>query len=62
MLTQPSNKIKKGTDIPIEIRDEKEILNFAGKKIFKGKTNGFYPGFDVVPNKLITKAIPINVN
>jgi len=62
VLTQPSSRVKRGEDIPIEIRDEKELLNFAGRKIFKGKVKGFYPGFDVVPAELVTGgAIPIKV-
>ena len=62
VLTQPSNKVKRGADIPIEIRKAKEILTYSGRKIVSGSVDGFYPGFDVVPNRLITKAIPINVN
>jgi len=61
-LTQPSNKIKEGKDIPIEIRDPKELLTFAGKKIVPKGVKGFYPAFDIVPRKLISKAIAINVN
>jgi len=61
VLTQPSNKIKKGDDIPIEIRKAGELLNFSGKRIVPGRVDGFYPGFDVVPHKLITKAIAIDV-
>jgi len=61
VLTQPSNKIKKGSDIPIEIRKAKEILTYLGKKFVDGPVSGFYPGFDVVPHQLITKAIAINV-
>jgi len=62
VLTQPSDKVKKGGDIPIEIRDAKELLNFNKKKIVSGKVDGFYPGFDVVPHKYITKSIAINVH
>jgi len=61
VLTQPSNKIKKGSEIPIEIRKAKEILTFLGKKFVRGSVDGFYPGFDVIPHELITKAIAINV-
>ena len=61
VLTQPSNKIKRGEDIPIEIRKAKELLTYLGKKIVRGPVDGFYPGFDVIPHQLITKAIAINV-
>lgn len=62
VLLQPSNKIKQGQDIPIEVRDENELLKFNGRKVFRGDVRGFYPGFDVVPNKYVTEAIAINVN
>jgi methylthioribose-1-phosphate isomerase len=59
VLTQPSNTIPKGADIPIELRDPKELLSFEGKKIHAGTVKGFYPGFDVVPHELITETIAI---
>ena len=59
-LTQPSKAVASGKNMPIEIRDEDEYLFFNGKRIFSPKVRGFYPGFDVVPHQLITKAIPIN--
>ncbi|OGX06934.1 MAG: hypothetical protein A2Z88_03960 [Omnitrophica WOR_2 bacterium GWA2_47_8] len=62
VLTQPSNKIKSGEDIPIEVRDPQELLNFSGKRIVAGEVKGFYPGFDVVPSDLITESIAIDVN
>jgi methylthioribose-1-phosphate isomerase len=46
--------------MPIETRDADELLIFRGKKVFGPKVKGFYPGFDVVPHQLITKAIAIN--
>jgi methylthioribose-1-phosphate isomerase len=60
-LTQPSNKIKKGKDIPIEIREPAELLKFRGKKIVPGRVKGFYPGFDVVPHSLIRRSVAIDV-
>lgn len=62
VLTQPSNKVQTGKDIPIEIRPEKELLWFGGRRIVSGKVKGLYPGFDVVPHEYITKAIAIDVN
>jgi methylthioribose-1-phosphate isomerase len=61
VLTQPSIRIKRGEDIPIEIRDEKELLCFNGQRLVKGKVRGFYPAFDVVPHELVTGTIPIEV-
>jgi eIF-2B alpha/beta/delta-like uncharacterized protein len=62
VLTQPSKKIASGADIPIEIRDEKELLEFGGRKTFSGSVKGLYPGFDVVPHSYVRKEIAINVN
>ncbi len=59
-LTQPSRGVARGQDMPIEIRDPHEILSFKGRNIFGPKVKGFYPGFDVVPHQLITKAIAIH--
>ena len=62
VLTQPSNKIKTGQDIPVEIRHADELLNFQGKRIVKGNVEGFYPGFDVVPYELVTGTIALDVH
>ena len=62
VLTQPSNKVKSGHDIPIEIRDQEELLTYNGKRIVPEKIEGFYPGFDVVPHEYVTKSIAINVH
>ncbi len=60
-LTQPSDKVKKGEDIPIEIREAKELLTFQGKKYIQGNVDGYYPGFDVVPHEFVKDTIAINV-
>ncbi len=62
VLTQPSKKIVSGSDIPVEIRDEKELLEFNGKKVFTGKVKGLYPGFDVVGHEYVKKEIALNVH
>lgn len=62
VLTQPSKGVATGDDIPIEIRNEDELLKFNGKRIASKGTKGFYPGFDVLPHELMTQVIPINVN
>ena len=61
VLTQPSNKINKGEDIPIEIRDPEELLTFEGRRIAPKGTEGFYPGFDVVSHDLVTQPIELHV-
>ena len=60
VLTQPSNKIPTGEDIPIELRDPNELLFYEGKKIVSGKVKGFYPGFDVVPHELIAGQLAVD--
>jgi len=60
VLTQPSKGVSSGANIPIELRNPDELLVFNGKKVFGPEVKGFYPGFDVVPHELITKAIAIN--
>lgn len=62
VLTQPSNKIPSGQNIPVEIRPEQELLEFAGKRFIDGNVKGLYPGFDVVPHEYVRKEIAINVN
>ncbi|HQP92286.1 MAG TPA: hypothetical protein PLU24_06385, partial [Candidatus Omnitrophota bacterium] len=62
VLAQPSNKLGSGKDIPIEIRDEKELLEFEGKVLAPKGARGFYPGFDVVPNEFVSKHIAIHAN
>lgn len=62
VLTQPSRGVATGKDIPIEIRNEDEILKVRGKRFVRKGVKGFYPGFDVLPHELITETIAINVN
>ena len=60
-LIQKSEKIYRGSDIPIEIRDPKELLTFGRKKTYKEDVDGFYPAFDVIPSYLVSKRIVIEV-
>lgn len=60
VLTQPSKKLKSGVDIPIEIRDDDEVLTFKGRRLAPEKARAYYPGFDVVPAGLVTKHISIH--
>ncbi|MBI5873832.1 MAG: S-methyl-5-thioribose-1-phosphate isomerase [Candidatus Omnitrophica bacterium] len=62
VLVQPSDKLKSGADIPIEIRDDDEILAYDGKRLAPKGCAAYYPGFDVVSNELVTKHIAINAN
>lgn len=59
VLAQPSNKLKSGKDIPIEVRSDDEILSFEGQRMAARGITAYYPGFDVVEDQLITKHISI---
>ena len=61
VLTQPSNKVQKGEDIPIEIRDAEELLSYEGKRIVEGNVDAYYPAFDVVSKDFVTEPIAIEV-
>ena len=60
--------LKNGSDIPIEIRDGKELSDLIFQKskklstgrIYKNKTKTFNPAFDVTPSKFITALITEN--
>jgi methylthioribose-1-phosphate isomerase len=60
VLTQPSKGVAKGEDMPIEQRSGMEVIQYERKRLFPSGVVGFYPGFDVVPHQLITKAIAIH--
>lgn len=42
-----------GENIPIELRDPKEVLYFNGRRLTGEKVKGFYPGFDLTPPELV---------
>ena len=60
--------LKQGSDIPIEVRDGKELSNLSFEKskkllsgrIYERKTKTFNPAFDVTPSKFITALITEN--
>jgi methylthioribose-1-phosphate isomerase len=61
VLAQPSKQLKSGRDIPIEVRCEDEILVFEGRRLAHKKVRAYYPGFDVVDNRLVTEHIAIHM-
>ena len=60
-LVQPSQRLASGRDIPIEVRSDDEILTFEGRRLGSKLLQAYYPGFDVVPARLVTQHIAINV-
>lgn len=54
------SRLKSGNSIRIEHRDEKEVLEFSGKKIYAKDTHALNPAFDVTPSRLVTAYITEN--
>lgn len=61
VLSPPPSQAKTKDDIKIEIRPDKELLEFCGRRIAHKKAKGLYPAFDVTPHNLITKHIPLEL-
>jgi len=61
VLCPPASEARSGIEIKIEIRPDKELLEFAGKRIAPAGVKGYYPAFDVTPNSLITQHIHLRV-
>lgn len=62
VLAQPSAKLASGDQIPIELRDERELLYFEGERLAPEGARAYYPGFDVVSCGLVTQHIAIHAN
>ena len=54
VLCPPPSKAKTGSDITVEIRPDKELLEYQGLRLAPYGVKGFYPAFDITPNNLIT--------
>ncbi|MDP3732108.1 MAG: S-methyl-5-thioribose-1-phosphate isomerase [Candidatus Omnitrophota bacterium] len=61
VLCPPASKAMTGKDIKIEIRPDKELLEFQGQRIAPRGVKGYYPAFDITPHSLITKHIYLEV-
>lgn len=61
VLCPPASKAKTGKEIKIEIRPEKELLEFQGRRIAPKGVKGYYPAFDITPKELITKHIFLKI-
>jgi len=57
VLCPPASHAKTGKDIKIEVRPDEEMLLIQGKWIAPKGAKGYYPAFDITPDKLITKHI-----
>ncbi|MEW6008389.1 MAG: S-methyl-5-thioribose-1-phosphate isomerase [Candidatus Omnitrophota bacterium] len=61
VLCPPFSKTKTGKDIKIEIRPQKELLNFDGVRLAPKGIKAYYPAFDITPRDLITKHIYLEI-
>ena len=61
VLCPPASGAKSGKDIKIEIRPDKEMLEYEGVRLAPVGAKGYYPAFDITPNNLITKHIYMEI-
>jgi methylthioribose-1-phosphate isomerase len=61
VICPPPSIARTGEDIKIEIRPEKELLEFCGICIAPKGVKGYYPAFDITPNNLITRHIYLKI-
>jgi len=61
VLCPPPSGARKGDDIRIEIRPDKELLEYNGIRLAPHGAKAYYPAFDITPNDLITKHIYLKV-
>jgi methylthioribose-1-phosphate isomerase len=57
VLCPPESNAKSGKEIKIEIRPDKELLEFCGTCLAPKGAKAYYPAFDITPNNLITSHI-----
>ncbi|MBU0503011.1 MAG: S-methyl-5-thioribose-1-phosphate isomerase [Candidatus Omnitrophota bacterium] len=61
VLCPPKSSVKTGKEIKIEIRPDKELLEFCGRRIAPKGVKGYYPAFDITPAGFITKHIYLDI-
>jgi len=61
VICPPQSDKKSGKEIKIEIRPDKEMLEYQGLRLAPAGTRGYYPAFDITPRKLITKHIRMEI-
>ena len=61
VLCPPPSSAKTGKDIKVEIRPDKELLEYKGMRLAPYGVKGFYPAFDITPHELITKHFHLKV-
>lgn len=61
VLCPPQSKARTGRDIQIEIRPDKELLEYQGVRLAPYGVKGYYPAFDITPREFITKHFILDV-
>ncbi len=61
VICPPPSGARSGSDIKIEIRPDKEMLEYQGLRLAPVGAKGYYPAFDVTPNALITRHIYMEI-
>jgi methylthioribose-1-phosphate isomerase len=61
VLCPPPSEARSGIEIKIEVRPDRELLEFGGVRIAPIGVKGYYPAFDITPNNLITEHIYLRV-
>jgi methylthioribose-1-phosphate isomerase len=61
VLCPPVSGVKNGDKIKIEMRPDKEMLEYQGVRLAPYRVKGYYPAFDITPKQLITKHIYLNL-
>ncbi len=57
VICPPASKAESGRDIVIEVRPDKEVLEYKGMAFAPKGAKAYYPAFDVTPRELITMHI-----
>ena len=61
VLCPPPSQAKTGEDIKVEIRPDKELLEYKGIRLAPYGVKGFYPAFDITPSNLITQHFHLRI-
>ncbi|MCU0666398.1 MAG: S-methyl-5-thioribose-1-phosphate isomerase [Candidatus Omnitrophica bacterium] len=61
VICPPASHAQTGADIQIEVRPDKELLEYRGIKLAPEGVKAYYPAFDVTANDLITKHIYLEI-
>ncbi len=61
VLCPPPSGTATGQDIRIEIRPDKEMLEFGGTRLAPKGAKGYYPAFDITPTELITRHLYLDI-